>query len=655
MKRALITGLTGQDGSYLAELLLDKGYEVHGLVRRTATPSTERIEHILDRINLIVGDMSDQTSLIDAVAKAQPDEVYNLAAQSFVGDSWTVPLNTGDVDGLGVARLLEAIRREKPDARFYQASSSEMYGKVHAVPQTEETPFHPRSPYGVAKVYGYYITLNYRESFGMHASNGILFNHESPRRGLEFVTRKITDAVARIKLGVQTELRLGNLDAKRDWGFAGDYVEMMWLMLQQDEPGDYVVATGETHTVREFCEIAFSRVGLAYEDYVVVDPRFVRPAEVDLLLGDADQGEERLGLGAQGDLRGTCRDDGRRRHGARRARSGVSERGPMTKRALITGVAGQDGTYLSELLLGKGYQVYGIVGPYPGRFLEWAKQYEGRLFPIDADLTNMESLLAAVETARPDEVYNFAAQSSVGDSWTEAIATTEVNAVGVLRLLEALHELAPQARFFQASSAEMFGNAAEMPQSETTPLRPRSPYAASKTYAFHIVGSFRDSYQMHASNGIMFNHESPLRGLQFVTRKITDGVARIKHGLAETIALGNLDAKRDWGFAGDYVEAMWLMLQQDAPDDYVVATGEVHTVRDFCEAAFAHVGLDYEKHVVVDERFFRPVDVHVLYGDPSKAKAVLGWEPKVGFGQLVQMMVDADMERIGRASERTGA
>jgi GDPmannose 4,6-dehydratase len=294
-KRALITGITGQDGSYLAELLLEKGYEVFGLMRRAATPSTERIEHILDRLTLLVGDMSDQTSLIDAVTSSQPDEVYNLAAQSFVGDSWTVPLNTGDVDGLGVTRLLEAIRRQKPDARFYQASSSEMYGKVHDVPQTETTPFHPRSPYGVAKVYGYFITLNYRESFSMHASNGILFNHESPRRGLEFVTRKITDGVARIKLGSASELRLGNLDSKRDWGFAGDYVEGMWRMLQADEPGDYVLATGETHTVREFCEIAFSHVGLNWQDHVVVDPRFVRPAEVDLLLGDPAKAKAELG------------------------------------------------------------------------------------------------------------------------------------------------------------------------------------------------------------------------------------------------------------------------------------------------------------------------------------------------------------------------
>lgn len=294
-KCALITGITGQDGSYLAELLLSKGYEVHGLVRRAATPSTERIDHILDRLTLHVGELTDQTSLVDAMESSQADEVYNLAAQSFVGDSWTIPVSTGDVDGLGVTRLLEAIRRVKPSARFYQAATSEMYGKVHEVPQRESTPFHPRSPYGVAKVYGFYITVNYRESYGLHASNGILFNHESPRRGLEFVTRKITNQVARIKLGLASELSLGNLDSKRDWGFAGDYVEMMWRMLQQDSPDDYVAATGETHTVREFCEIAFGHVGLDYDKYVKVDERFVRPAEVDLLLGDPAKAKAVLG------------------------------------------------------------------------------------------------------------------------------------------------------------------------------------------------------------------------------------------------------------------------------------------------------------------------------------------------------------------------
>jgi GDPmannose 4,6-dehydratase len=294
-KRALVTGITGQDGSYLAELLLSKGYEVAGLVRRSSSDPLDRVEGFADKLTLIAGDLADQASLMDAVEESQPDEVYNLAAQSFVADSWKEAAYTGDIDALGVTRLLEAIRRTKPDARFYQASSSEMFGKVHQTPQTEVTPFHPRSPYGVAKVYGYYITLNYRESYGMHASNGILFNHESPRRGFEFVTRKITDAVARIKLGLATELILGNLDSKRDWGFAGDYVEMMWLMLQQDDPGDYVVATGETHTVREFCEVAFGCVGLNYQDYVTSDPAFFRPAEVDLLLGDPSRAKRVLG------------------------------------------------------------------------------------------------------------------------------------------------------------------------------------------------------------------------------------------------------------------------------------------------------------------------------------------------------------------------
>lgn len=294
-KRVLITGLTGQDGSYLAELLLGKGYEVCGLMRRSSSETTERLEGFEDRVRIIGGDLLDQTSLMDAIEEAQPDEVYNLAAQSFVAESWKEPVYTGDVDALGVTRLLEAIRRVKPDARFYQASSSEMFGKVHETPQRETTPFHPRSPYGVAKVYGYYITMNYRESYGMHASNGILFNHESPRRGIEFVTRKITDGVARIKAGLATELALGNLDAQRDWGFAGDYVEAMWLMLQQEAPGDYVVATGETHTVREFCEIAFARAGLDYEKHVVVNPRFMRPAEVELLLGDPEKARTELG------------------------------------------------------------------------------------------------------------------------------------------------------------------------------------------------------------------------------------------------------------------------------------------------------------------------------------------------------------------------
>src|SRR5687767_4326854 len=285
--RALITGITGQDGSYLAEFLLDKGYEVVGMVRRSSTVNFERIAHIQDRLILVPGDLLDEVSMINILREHRPGEVYNLAAQSFVQTSFGQPVLTGETTALGVTRMLDAIRIVDGDIRFYQASSSEMFGKVVEVPQREPTPFYPRSPYGVAKVYGHWITVNYRESYDLHASSGILFNHESPRRGLEFVTRKITHAVAQIKLGMASELRLGNLEAQRDWGFAGDYVEAMYLMLQQDEPDDFVVATNETHSVREFCQIAFGHVELDYQDYVVQDERFMRPAEVDLLVGSA--------------------------------------------------------------------------------------------------------------------------------------------------------------------------------------------------------------------------------------------------------------------------------------------------------------------------------------------------------------------------------
>jgi GDPmannose 4,6-dehydratase len=285
-KRALITGITGQDGSYLAELLLDKSYEVVGVVRRSSTVNFERIAHIQDRLHLVPGDLLDQGSLVGILAEHRPAEVYNLAAQSFVMTSFTQPVLTGDVTGLGAVRLLEAVRHVDPDIRFYQASSSEMFGKVLEVPQTERTPFYPRSPYGAAKAYAHWITVNYRESYELFAASGILFNHGSPRRGLEFVERKVSNGVARIKRGLDTELRLGNLEARRDWGFAGDYVECMWEMLQLDEPGDYVVASGETHSIRELCEIAFGHVGLDWTDFVVQDDRFYRPAEVDLLIGD---------------------------------------------------------------------------------------------------------------------------------------------------------------------------------------------------------------------------------------------------------------------------------------------------------------------------------------------------------------------------------
>lgn len=320
----------------------------------------------------------------------------------------------------------------------------------------------------------------------------------------------------------------------------------------------------------------------------------------------------------------------------------------MGGRALITGVAGQDGTYLADLLLGKGYEVFGVAGPgieVPAR----TGEHQVRMHLIEADVTDTESILAAIGAAEPTEIYNLASLSSVGSSWAEAVTTAEVNAVGVLRLLEVVRLRAPGARLFQASTAEMFGNASAAPQDETAGLDPRSPYAAAKAYAHYMVRIYRQSYGLHASSGILFNHESPLRPPQFVTRHITQGVAAIKRGLADELLVGNLDARRDWGFAGDYVEAMWLMLQQPSPDDYVVATGIARTVREFCEAAFSHVGLDYRDHVRIDPSRFRPIDVDVSCGDASKARRVLGWEPRVGFQEMVAMMVDADLERLAVA------
>ncbi len=327
MSRALITGITGQDGSYLAELLLSKGVEVHGMVRRASTENFERIAHLTDRVTLHQADLLDQGSLLDVVKTIAPREIYNLAAQSFVPTSWAQPSLTGEFTALGVTRMLEAVRIVDPTIRFYQASSSEMFGKVRETPQNEATPFHPRSPYGVAKVYGHYITVNYRESFGLFAVSGILFNHESPRRGREFVTRKISEGVARIKLGLQDELRMGNLDSRRDWGYAPEYVEAMWRMLQQDEPGDFVVGTGEDHTAQEFVDIAFAHVGIDPHDFIVQDPRFMRPAEVDTLLADPTKAREQLGwksetpfeelvrIMVEADLEAQERISGRRRGG----------------------------------------------------------------------------------------------------------------------------------------------------------------------------------------------------------------------------------------------------------------------------------------------------------------------------------------------------
>ena len=429
-KTALITGITGQDGSYLAELLLEQGYRVVGMTRRSSTANNERIAHLAGRIELVQGDLLDQASLVEALRSATPAEVYNLAAQSFVPTSWNQPVLTGEFTGLGVTRILEAIRQVDPGIRFYQASSSEMFGKVRQVPQNEETPFYPRSPYGVAKAYGHFITVNYRESYGLFAVSGILFNHESPRRGLEFVTRKVTDGAARIASGRATELRMGNLDASRDWGFAGDYVKAIWKMLQQPEPRDYVIASGEVHSVRELCDLAFARVGLDYHDHVVVDDVHLRPAEVDHLQGDASLARRELGWAPDVDFRGSGGDDGRRRHGADPKPERVDLQpgvgrlslGPAL-RVAVTGASGFVGRWLTAELRSAGHE---SVELEPGR-----------------DIRDVGELRAWLRSVRPDAIAHLAAVSFGPDARARPAEAFEINVGGTIALMEVVRELEP--------------------------------------------------------------------------------------------------------------------------------------------------------------------------------------------------------------------
>ncbi len=533
MKKALITGITGQDGSYLAELLLEKGYEVHGIIRRASTFNTKRIDHLYQdphgenvRLFLHYGDLTDTSNLNRLLEKIQPDEIYNLGAQSHVGVSFNSPEYTAEATGVSTLRILDAIRETGIKTKFYQASTSELFGGLpDTAPQSEKTPFYPKSPYGVAKLYSYWITVNYRESYDIFACNGILFNHESPRRGETFVTRKITRAAAAIHLGQQDKLYLGNLDAKRDWGHAKDYVEGMWRMLQQDTPQDYVLSMNETHTVREFVELAFAELGYTIEwqgegvnekgidkatgkVLVEVDPRYFRPAEVELLWGDSTKARTELG---------------------------------------------------------------------------WKPSY---------------SFMDLVK---------------------------------------------------------------EMVQSDLENLK--SPYGVAKLYSYWITVNYRESYDIFACNGILFNHESPRRGETFVTRKITRAAAAIHLGQQDKLYLGNLDAKRDWGHAKDYVEGMWRMLQQDTPQDYVLSMNETHTVREFVELAFAELGYTIEWQgegvnekgidkatgkvlVEVDPRYFRPAEVELLWGDSTKARTELGWKPSYSFMDLVKEMVQSDLENL---------
>ena len=494
MPSALITGITGQDGLYLAELLLAKGYDVHGLIRGQNNPRRDLVERLLPDVRLHNGDLTDMSSLIRALRDSEPDEVYNLGAISFVAFSWQNAALTTDVTGKGVLTMLEAVRLHAGDdpsaVRFYQASSSEMFGKVQEVPQRETTLLWPRSPYGVAKVFGHYMTINYRESYGMHASSGILFNHESPRRGPEFVTRKISQAVARIHLGTQKDIVLGNLDAERDWGFAGDYVEAMWLMLQQEQADDYVIATGETHSIRDFLAAAFAHVGIDdWEPYVKQDERFMRPAEVDQLIGDASKARAGPRLGAEGQLRRARGDDGRRRHRGPTSRL-VSR---LVTRAFVTGIGGQDGSYLAERLLADGLEVHALVFDRRRRRPSTAPPTWCCTAATSPTWPPYAPCCSTSTRTRSTTSPPSARSPSPGH---EPDLTARVNGLGAAGLLESALARAGDGTgtavaFVQASSAEMFGQPATTPQDESTPLAPVSPYGAAKAFAHLAVGVYR--------------------------------------------------------------------------------------------------------------------------------------------------------------------
>ncbi len=656
-RRALITGITGQDGSYLAELLLDKGYEVIGMVRRSSTVNFERIAHLQDRITFVPGDLLDEASLIQVLSTHRPDEVYNLAAQSFVQTSFTQPVLTGETTALGVTRLLDAIRIVDPDVRFYQASSSEMFGKVVEVPQTERTPFHPRSPYGVAKVYGHWITVNYRESYDLHASSGILFNHESVPAATPVVVRRH---------GYVDVLPIGSLAPHPEEGEPGARVSYPGGDLEVWDGDRFVRCHARTAYWHEGESIVLHGRGGIVEstpDHVVFTPDDERPA-TDFAEGDrlrlADQPPQTLAttmtaeeawllgfLVAEGSIqpngkgRITCNDDAAIAQAAacwERVSGGWSRKHEGVKSAFS-----DNRTTALELNGNREYlrllrrEIYLKDGHkrVPKRVLNAAPHLQAEFL---AAYNLGDGLKAGHGT---DPLKSFRTNSptlAAGLIWLAR--TTLGRRVSVYLQPGALG--GGETYLINLSTGSPMGNKGahlRKPQDEVRRVDRR-------THRGWMCDLATETERFAAGPGFVVVHNSPRRGLEFVTRKISHGVAQIKLGKADELRLGNLDAQRDWGFAGDYVEAMWLMLQQDTPDDYVVSTNETHSVREFCEIAFGHVGLDWEDHVTIDEAFMRPAEVDLLVGDSDKARTALGWVPKVGFADLVRMMVDADLDLL---------
>ena len=541
---------------------------------------------------------------------------------------------------VGTVNVLEAARTQAPECRVLVASTGEVYGRARRVPTPEDEPLEPRSPYAASKAAAE-VACDQARRAGLDVVVARAFQHEGPGRDERFAVGSWAAQIARAEEAGGGTVRVGDLSAKRDIVDVRDVCRAYELLLDPSVPaGTYNVAGGRAVEMREVLELL---VGLAEAPIEVEpDPARSRPSDLPARLRRCLASPGRDRLGAYDPARANPG-----RHAGRGASSHDQNGERMSdKRALITGITGQDGSYLAELLLEKGYEVYGMVRRSSTENFDRIAHLTDRITLLQADLLDQSSLVEALEEARPNELYNLGAQSFVPTSWKQPVLTAEFTAVGVTRMLEAVRRVDPDIRFYQASSSEMFGKVREVPQNERTPFYPRSPYGVAKVYGHFITVNYRESYGLYAVSGILFNHESPRRGLEFVTRKISDGVARIKLGLADELRLGNLDAKRDWGFAGDYVEAMWLMLQASEPEDYVIATGEEHSVQEFADIAFAHAGLDSKQHVKTDPEFLRPAEVDHLVGDATKAREQLGWQPRVSFKELAEMMVDADLERL---------
>ena len=594
--------------------------------------------------------LDDVDRLASFLASRTIDGVIHLAAKSNVPDAIVDPIETYNTNLFGTINLLKALQESEFTGQFLYVSSGDVYGQVDVdmIPITESQIPMPRNPYGASKVAAEFYALQYALRCNFDVMVARAFNHIGPGQSTKFVVPSILSQIVDLTIegdknsSKDSVLTVGNIDVTRDFTAVTDVVDAYFALLERGKSGEiYNVCSGKETSVRQLMEMAERQLDVQVK--TKIDPSRLRPGEQERVSGSYKKLHEQTGWVPKVSLPEVISDVLKERKDMN-----VKLISSTHRNALITGVTGQDGAYLAELLLSKGYKVYGLIARRSTDTL-WRLRYlgiEDRVNLITGDLGDLASLIRAMEISEATEVYNLAAQSFVGSSWDQPILTAQTTGVGVANMLEAVRIVNADARYYQASTSEMFGLVQEQVQSETTPFYPRSPYGVAKLYGHWLTVNYRESHGMHASSGILFNHESPLRGLEFVTRKVTDAVARIALGTQSEIRLGNIDAKRDWGFAGDYVEAMWLMLQADSPDDFVIATGVTSTVRQMCEIAFEHINLEFEPHLVVDQKFYRPAEVELLIGNPEKAKQKLGWQAKMSLKGLITNMVDADLIRV---------